>query len=97
MKSIIKTLVSLCLVIGVAAGNAAWAADTLDAAPRVNINEASAEELAEALNGVGITRAQAIVRSRDNDGPFSSAEGLSRVKGVGDATVEKNRERIELK
>ncbi|WP_252149847.1 helix-hairpin-helix domain-containing protein, partial [Escherichia coli] len=37
---------------------------------RVSINNASAEELARAMNGVGLKKAQAIVSYREEYGPF---------------------------
>ncbi len=62
----------------------------------VNINQASAQEIADLLKGIGLKKAQAIVDYRDQQGPFQSAEELAKVKGIGMATVEKNRTRIEL-
>ncbi|UPQ88777.1 ComEA family DNA-binding protein [Vibrio sinaloensis] len=62
----------------------------------VNINQASAEELADLLQGIGLKKAQAIVSYREQNGNFSSADGLTAVKGIGLATVEKNRHRIQL-
>jgi len=67
-----------------------------DAVPVVNINTASPDELSEALNGVGVTKAQAIVEYREQHGRFESAEDLARVRGIGQATVDKNRDRIRL-
>lgn len=61
----------------------------------VNINTANAETLAQ-LPGIGATKAQAIVDDRNANGPFESAEDLDRVSGIGKATVEGLRERIEL-
>lgn len=78
---------------------AAWSAGgepALDAAPVVNINQADASELSEALNGVGEKKAAAIVEYRRKHGDFGSAAALSEVKGIGPATVDKNRERIQL-
>lgn len=63
---------------------------------QVNINEADVETLADVLQGVGQSRARAIVEYREQNGPFDSLEELSEVKGVGEATVELNRERIIL-
>ncbi|MGL6158958.1 ComEA family DNA-binding protein [Microbulbifer sp.] len=62
----------------------------------VNINTASAEELATVLDGVGEARAELIVKFREEQGPFTSVEQLLEVKGVGTATLEKNREKIQL-
>lgn len=72
-------------------------ADTAQmAAVTVNLNSASAEELAEKLDGVGVARAAKIVKYRDEQGPFTSAEQLLEIKGIGTATLEKNRGRIML-
>jgi competence protein ComEA len=66
------------------------------AAGKVDINRASASELAAALNGVGESKAQAIVDYRTQNGPFKSVEQLAQVRGIGLKTVEKNIERIEV-
>jgi competence protein ComEA len=63
----------------------------------VNINEADAETIAKQLVGVGMRRAEAIVEYRETYGPFYSAEELKVVKGIGRATVERNRDRIRIK
>ena len=80
---------------------AAFAAICLISAPALfaemlDINRASAEEIATALKGVGIQRARAIVAWRKAHGPFTRIEQLTEVKGIGPATVEKNRQRIRL-
>ncbi|KGE03318.1 ComEA family DNA-binding protein [Pseudohaliea rubra] len=62
----------------------------------VNINSADPATLAEALSGVGSSRAEAIVRYREMYGPFESVEELAEVSGVGSTTLERNRERITL-
>lgn len=62
----------------------------------VNINEAAPAELAAALTGVGLSRAEAIVRYREQFGPFETVDELSEVSGIGAATVEKNRSSIVL-
>jgi competence protein ComEA len=63
------------------------------AAP-VNINSADAQSIAAALTGVGEQKAKAIVDYRTAKGPFASADGLTQVKGIGQATVDKNRSDI---
>ena len=62
---------------------------SLFAAP-VNINTASASEIAEALKGIGESKAIAIVQFREANGMFETAEQIVQVKGVGQATYEKN-------
>ena len=65
-----------------------------DPADRVDINTASAEVLAEAIHGVGLKRAQAIVLHRERHGAFSSVDQLAQVRGISARTVEKNRDRL---
>ncbi|ACS86646.1 ComEA family DNA-binding protein [Musicola paradisiaca] len=62
----------------------------------VSINTASAEQLAAALNGVGLKKAQAIVAYREQNGPFTQIEQLQEVPGIGAALVERNQSRIRL-
>lgn len=62
----------------------------------VNINKASAQELADLLKGVGLKKAQAIVDYREQNGAFKTKEQLSQVKGIGNAIVQKNEDRILL-
>lgn len=63
----------------------------------VNINTADAATLAQGLKGVGTVKAQAIVSYRQQHGPFTRIEDLDKVKGIGPATVEKNRALIRLR
>ena len=62
----------------------------------VNVNTANAEVIAEVLDGVGLSRAQAIVDYRAQHGAFADAYDLALVKGIGDRTVELNEDRIRL-
>ncbi len=65
-------------------------------AGQVNINTADAETIAAELNGVGLTKARAIVEYRTKHGPFRSVDDLSLVKGIGERTVDKNRADIQV-
>ena len=60
----------------------------------VNINSASADEIAATLTGVGVKRAEAIVAYRDQHGPFAALADLQNVKGIGEKLLEKNAARI---
>ena len=90
MKTLNKTFVATL------AGAALALSSLVQAAP-VNVNTANAEQIAEALNGVGMARAQAIVTYRDTNGLFNSADELVMVKGIGQSTLERNREDILVK
>lgn len=61
---------------------------------RVNINTADAATLDRVLDGVGPSKAEAIIAYRKANGAFRSADQLASVKGIGLATVERNRDRI---
>lgn len=65
-----------------------------DVAP-INLNTADAELLSE-LPGIGSTKAQAIVDDRDANGPYESVDELSRVPGIGEATVNNLRDQAEI-
>ena len=84
MKWILASLLTCLLALPL------WAAD------QVNINTASAEEIAEALNGVGLSKAEKIVEYRNENGPFVHIDELVNVKGIGLRTVDKNRDAIVL-
>ncbi len=60
----------------------------------LDINSADAATIAAALDGVGMTKALEIVAYRDMFGSFHSVDELADVKGIGAATIEKNRQRI---
>lgn len=63
-------------------------------AQSVDVNEADAEALAEAIDGVGEVRSEAIVEYREANGPFPEVEALTEVDGIGPATLEANRDRL---
>ena len=60
----------------------------------VNVNTADAETISAELQGVGISKAIAIVEYRQANGPFKTADDLTQVKGIGERTVEINRNNI---
>lgn len=62
----------------------------------VNLNTASAEQLAMGLTGVGLKRAEAIIELRTKLGGFTDVNQLLQVKGIGPRMLELNRERIQL-
>lgn len=63
---------------------------------QVNINNADAATIARVLDGIGETRAQAIVTWREEYGAFTAMEDLLMVNGVGEVTVRNNASRIKF-
>ncbi len=61
----------------------------------VNINTSSVEELV-LLNGIGESKAKAIVEYRESNGMFKVIGDLTNVKGIGPKLVEKNRANLSL-
>ncbi len=76
---------------------AAYFLATASLAAPVNINTASASEIAEALHGVGLAKAQAIVDYREAYGEFSAADEIVFVRGIGESTYERNKADILVK
>lgn len=65
-------------------------------AASVNINKADANHLETAMVGIGSEKAAAIIQYRDEHGPFTSIDDLAKVKGVGEKTIEKNRDSLTV-
>ena len=63
---------------------------------QISINQATAEQLAAGMNGIGLKKAQAIVNYREQYGPFSAIEQLKEIPGIGNALVERNLARLKL-
>jgi len=62
----------------------------------VNVNTADARTLARELQGVGPSKAQAIVSHREKNGPYRSAEDVAKVKGIGRKLVDRNRDSLRF-
>ena len=60
---------------------------------RININTATSQEL-QTLPRIGPTLAQRIIEYRQTSGGFSTVDDLTNVKGIGEKTLEKIRDRI---
>ena len=63
---------------------------------KVDLNSASADEIAKTLSGVGPRKAQAMVRYRNEVGPFRSMDEVLEVKGFGPSILARNKDRIQL-
>ena len=84
MQFLLKLLATSLLL------SAAWAALP------VNVNTASAEEIAANLKGIGPSKAQLIVAYREQNGAFMHVDELVNVKGIGIKTIDRNRGMILL-
>jgi len=62
----------------------------------VNLNTADELTLERELLGVGAVKAKAIVAHRAANGPFTSVDELLEVKGIGAATLDKNRAKLSI-
>lgn len=63
---------------------------------RVDINTASASLLHQTLQGIGKTKAEAIVAYREQHGSFASVDELLEVKGIGSLLLERNRNKLTV-
>ncbi|RLC97090.1 MAG: competence protein ComE [Chloroflexi bacterium] len=82
MKKIVLSMVLLMFMV-----SAAWA--------KVNINTASVAEL-EGIPGIGPSKAESIVKYRDDNGKFQKAGDIVLVKGIGDKLFKKISSEIEV-
>ena len=70
--------------------------ESVTAAETVNINTADVATLAAELSGVGPKLARRIVEFRERHGDFETVAALGDVKGVGEALLLKNVDKIVL-
>ncbi|MBW1751752.1 MAG: helix-hairpin-helix domain-containing protein [Deltaproteobacteria bacterium] len=66
-----------------------WAADS----GKINLNTATVKELAQ-LKRIGTKYAERIVKYREDNGSFKTADELIKVPGIGVKTLELNKDRI---
>src|SRR5690242_2959858 len=66
------------------------------AATPVDVNHADAATIANSLDGIGLSKANAIVAWRNAHGAFKSVDDLRQIKGIGDKTLARNHDAIRL-
>jgi len=79
MRKLIRMMASLVFLLS----GTAFAA--------VNINTASQSEL-ESLQGIGPSKAKAIIEYREKNGSFVSVDDLGKVGGIGSGTIKQLRD-----
>ncbi|EAQ63766.1 hypothetical protein MED121_05248 [Marinomonas sp. MED121] len=85
LPSLLKVFFVLVLVSLLCLSNVSMAAKPLD------VNLATAEQLAAVMVGVGQKKAQAIIEYRETNGAFNALDELIFVKGIGPSLLKKNR------
>ncbi|NEU03394.1 helix-hairpin-helix domain-containing protein [Clostridium senegalense] len=63
---------------------------------KININKASIEQL-KTLSGIGDSKAKAILDYRESNGGFKSIDELSNIDGIGGKTLEKLRDKVDIR
>jgi len=86
---------NVVLVGHTGAGKTTLVESLLAATGTVNINTASAAQL-DALPGIGAKTAALIVEYRQKNGPFKRLEDLLNVRGIGEKTYERIKDRVTL-
>lgn len=61
----------------------------------IDLNTASLSDLQQ-LVGIGKSKAEAIIRYREEQGSFASIEELTAVKGIGQKLLDKNKARLTV-
>ena len=69
--------------------------DSLNSNIKISLNKANEEELMT-LPGIGSSKAQDIIKYRQENGVFKSIEDIKNVKGIGEALFEKIKEHITV-
>ncbi|TDF85473.1 helix-hairpin-helix domain-containing protein, partial [Pseudomonas sp. H9] len=64
--------------------------------PQLNLNTADALTLQSTLSGIGKTKAEAIVAYREEHGAFASVDELLEIKGIGNALLDRNRDKLTV-
>ena len=84
-----KTVKSFLFIVSLLFSSLLYAAE-------VNINKADVNTLSTELSGIGQSKAEAIVAYREQHGPFRQVEDLVNVKGIGMATIDRNKEKLTI-
>jgi len=89
-SSLMKAISVVLLLALSSISNPALSASPLD------INTATAEQLAAVMVGVGNKKSQAIIQYREQNGAFNALDELIFVKGIGPSLLKKNRDYLSI-
>ncbi|WP_286928062.1 ComEA family DNA-binding protein [Pseudomonas sp. UBA7721] len=101
---LLPLIASLSFTANAAPGNATTMVEPMamvaqasqSATPVVDLNSADALTLQKELNGIGKAKSEAIVAYREAHGPFASVDELLEIKGIGNALLERNRDKLKV-
>lgn len=88
--NLVSYIKSLCLVFMLSFTHFTYSATPLD------VNSATAEQLAAVMVGVGQKKAAAIIQYREENGAFNVLDELIFVKGIGPSLLKKNRDYLSI-
>jgi competence protein ComEA len=88
-RKVLVLCVALAMVMVFCAPS--WAGES----GKVNLNKATVEELTQ-LKGIGTKYAERIVEFREKNGPFKKPEDILQIQGIGQKTLDKNKDRITV-
>ncbi|NVK57200.1 competence protein ComEA [Marinomonas sp. CT5] len=92
----IKRILRVCVSRSLLIASLAFMPFSLFAAIPLDINTATAAQLAAVMSGVGAKKAEAIIAYREANGNFSSIDQLSQVKGIGNVLLERNKDLLQV-
>jgi len=91
-----NTSLKSATIKGTTKDSAVSSANSNEAGAIININTASKEEL-KTLSGIGDAKADVIIEYRQQNGGFKSVEELTKVGGIGEKTLSKFIDKIDIK
>ncbi|WP_347862709.1 helix-hairpin-helix domain-containing protein [Salimicrobium sp. PL1-032A] len=83
------------VVLVASTGNSEEGTSVIEQSDKVRINQAALEEITS-INGIGPSKAEAIIAYREENGNFKKIEDLLEVSGIGEKTLENMKEDIQI-
>ncbi len=98
LRSLLLTLLAFASLPATATSMPSETAPAMavEVASKLDLNSADAVSLQSGLVGIGKAKAQAIISYREEHGDFKSVDELLEVKGIGQALLDRNRDRLTI-